>query len=48
VISHHTSKLSPWVNIVERRVDFGDGRVELYHALDQPDYVFDVSSNSGE
>lgn len=39
LISHRTSKLSPWVTIVERRVDFGDGRVETYHALDQSDYV---------
>lgn len=39
LISRPTSKLSPWVTIVERRIDLGDGRVETYHALDQSDYV---------
>lgn len=39
LVSHSTSKLSPWVTIIERQVDFGDGRVETYHAIDQSDYV---------
>jgi ADP-ribose pyrophosphatase len=31
--------VSPWVRLVEREVDFGAGRVERYHALEQADYV---------
>ncbi len=31
---------SPWVNIIERHVDFGDGSApQIYHCMDQPDYV---------
>jgi glycosyltransferase 2 family protein len=39
VISSRSSRLSAWVTIVERQVDFGDGRFETYHALNQSDYV---------
>jgi ADP-ribose pyrophosphatase len=38
-ISEKVSVLSPWVKVVERQIDFGGGRVEIYHALDQADYV---------
>ena len=31
--------VSPWVRLVEREVDFGSGRVERYHAIEQADYV---------
>jgi len=31
---------SPWLNIIERHVDFGRGSVpEIYHFVDQPDYI---------
>ncbi len=31
--------LSPWVSIMARSVDFGGGRIEVYHAVDQADYI---------
>lgn len=31
--------VSPWVRLVECEVDFGSGRVERYHAIEQADYV---------
>jgi len=39
IVSRKTSILSPWVRLVERHVDFGDGKIEVYHALDQDDYI---------
>ncbi len=39
ILGARTQVVSPWVSVVERQVDFGDGRVELYHALRQADYV---------
>lgn len=31
---------SPWVNIVERHVDFGGGSApQIYHCVSQPDYI---------
>jgi len=33
------SVLSPWVKVMARTVDFGGGRVETYHAIDQADYI---------
>jgi len=31
--------LSPWVSIMARTIDFGGGRVEVYHAVEQADYI---------
>jgi uncharacterized protein (TIRG00374 family) len=39
VVSSRSSRLSPWVTIVERQVEFSAGRVETYHALSQSDYI---------
>jgi uncharacterized protein (TIRG00374 family) len=39
VLSRSKKNISPWVSVMERTVDFGGGRVEVYHAIDQADYV---------
>jgi ADP-ribose pyrophosphatase len=39
IVSRKASILSPWVKLVERHVDFGDGEIEVYHAIDQDDYI---------
>ena len=37
--SRETSRLSTWVEIIEREVEFAPGQVEIYHAVRQPDYL---------
>jgi len=38
--TRRTTKLSPWVEIIEREVEFAPGtKTELYHAIGQQDYV---------
>jgi 8-oxo-dGTP pyrophosphatase MutT (NUDIX family) len=40
IISRRTTRLSPWVEIIEREVEFKPGAsAETYHAISQPDYV---------
>jgi len=39
VLSRSKTTISPWVSIMERTVDFGGGRVEVYHAIEQADYI---------
>jgi len=39
IVQRSLTVLSPWVKIMARTVDFGGGRVELYHAIDQADYI---------
>jgi ADP-ribose pyrophosphatase len=40
IISRRTTRVSPWVKIVEREVEFKPGGgTETYHAIDQQDYV---------
>ena len=39
VIRRSLTVLSPWVSIMARTVDFGNGKIELYHAIDQADYI---------
>jgi len=40
IISRRTTRVSPWVKIVEREVEFRPGAgIETYHAIDQQDYV---------
>jgi ADP-ribose pyrophosphatase len=40
IVSRRTTRLSPWVEIIERDVEFRPGaRVETYHAIGQQDYV---------
>jgi 8-oxo-dGTP pyrophosphatase MutT (NUDIX family) len=39
VLERKLTVLSPWVSIMARTVDFGGGKVEVYHAIDQADYV---------
>src|SRR5882672_11881070 len=38
--ARRTTKLSPWVEIIEREVEFSAGApIELYHAIGQQDYI---------
>jgi ADP-ribose pyrophosphatase len=38
--SRRTTKVSPWMEIIEREVEFAAGaKPELYHAVDQQDYI---------
>jgi ADP-ribose pyrophosphatase len=38
--SRHTTRVSPWMEIIEREVEFAAGaKSELYHALGQQDYI---------
>lgn len=38
--SRRTTKVSPWVEIIEREVEFTEGApAELYHAVGQQDYI---------
>ena len=39
VVKRQLTVLSPWVSIMARSVDFGSGKIELYHAVDQGDYI---------
>ena len=38
ILAARTRVVSPWMSVVEREVDFGNGRIEIYHALRQADY----------
>ena len=38
--TRRTTRISPWMAIIEREVEFAPGAVaELYHAVDQQDYI---------
>ncbi len=38
--SRRTTKISPWMDIIEREVEFAPGKpAELYHAVGQQDYI---------
>lgn len=38
--ARHSNRVSPWLSIIERTVEFTpNGKVELYHAVDQQDYI---------
>jgi ADP-ribose pyrophosphatase len=39
VVRRSLTVVSPWVSITARTVDFGGGKIELYHAIDQADYI---------
>jgi uncharacterized protein (TIRG00374 family) len=39
VLQRSLTVLSPWVSIMARTVDFGSGRVDVYHSIDQADYI---------
>lgn len=43
--SRRTTRVSPWMSIVERAVEFTPGaELQLYHAVDQQDYVAIVAA----
>jgi len=40
IISRQHNRISPWIEIIEREVEFAEGRApELYHAIGQQDYL---------
>jgi ADP-ribose pyrophosphatase len=40
IVSRSTTRISPWVELIARSVDFGrSGGPETYHAVNQADYV---------
>jgi 8-oxo-dGTP pyrophosphatase MutT (NUDIX family) len=40
ILARTQTRLSPWVQIVRKEVEFGPGKeVEVYHCVAQPDYV---------
>jgi ADP-ribose pyrophosphatase len=40
ITARKRTRISPWVEIIEREVDFGSGAPrELYHAIGQSDYI---------
>jgi ADP-ribose pyrophosphatase len=43
--ARQTNRVSPWMTIIERAVEFApSGRVELYHAVGQQDYIAMVAA----
>jgi ADP-ribose pyrophosphatase len=45
ITARHTTRISPWVAIIERAVEFTEGApAELYHAVCQHDYVAIVAT----
>jgi 8-oxo-dGTP pyrophosphatase MutT (NUDIX family) len=46
--ARRTTKVSPWMQIIEREVEFSAGAdTHLYHAVGQPDYVAIVALTPG-
>ncbi len=40
IVSRRTTRVSPWVELIAREVEFAEGAApEIYHAVDQADYV---------
>jgi uncharacterized protein (TIRG00374 family) len=39
VLERKLTVLSPWVSVMARTIDFGGGKVEVYHAIHQADYI---------
>ena len=40
IVSRRRSRISPWIEIIEREVEFAEGSApELYHAIGQQDYL---------
>jgi ADP-ribose pyrophosphatase len=39
VLKRRLSVISPWVSVMARTVDFGSGKIEVYHAIEQADYI---------
>src|SRR5262245_35001612 len=38
--ARHSNRVSPWLSIIERTVELTpNGKIELYHAVDQQDYI---------
>ena len=49
IVSRRTTKVSPWVEIIEREVEFAQGAAhELYHAIGQQDYIAIVALTGDE
>jgi len=39
VLSRELTVLSPWVSVMARKIDFGGGKIETYHSVEQADYI---------
>jgi ADP-ribose pyrophosphatase len=40
IVSRRTTRVSPWMDIIERQVEFAPGAEHhLYHAVSQQDYL---------
>ena len=40
IVSRQTNKVSPWMDIIARKVEFAPGAAsEIYHAVGQQDYI---------
>ena len=40
IVSRHATRISPWVEIIERKVEFKPGATpDIYHAIGQQDYI---------
>jgi len=49
IIGRRRTRMSPWVTVIEREVQFTqDATPELYHALDQQDYIAIVALTPDE
>ena len=44
VKARHTRRVSPWMAIIERDVEFAPGESEIYHAVSQQDYIAIVAA----
>jgi 8-oxo-dGTP pyrophosphatase MutT (NUDIX family) len=45
--SREIVKISPWVEIIAREVEFTPGKIEVYHAVKQQDYLAIVAVTPG-
>jgi ADP-ribose pyrophosphatase len=39
VLKRRLSVVSPWVSVMARTIDYGSGKIEVYHAIEQADYI---------
>jgi ADP-ribose diphosphatase len=49
IVSRRTTQVSPWIEIIEREVEFAPGATtEIYHAVGQQDYIAIVARTPDE
>ena len=47
ILSRHETRISSWVRLVAKEVEFDDGRIETYHMIGQNDYVAILAKTEG-